>query len=443
MRAIDYLCTRPEVDSAKIGVTGNSGGGTQTCLMMLCDKRIAAAAPATFIMDREAYLRAGQPQDAEQIWTGMTAVGFDHEDILLGVAPKPVLVLSVTNDFFPIEATRKTVSNVKRIFELCGKADNLEMFEDISEHHYTPAMATKAAEFFSLHLLGRKNTPNSESIESIEPSRLHCTSKGVVSKDFADAKFVYDENKLHLKELEAKKASLSNTEQKKQALIWLKERVFKNRLECAPTLKRLKSGNINDLFIEACIWWSQEGLLNHAYTFRTLDNIDSRLPVTVAVWDGGTKNLASHMDWIYKTCRSGRSVLVFDNSATGNICADEINIYGYNNNYGTIHTFTTNLFWLDDSVCALRVYETIKLLDILEGWNGMDKDNIEFFTDGKLGLYAKLASYIDPRIKKIESFNSINSFKEIVNSKYYNNENFLELIMPGILKYMDVNDSLI
>lgn len=100
MRGIDYLCTRPEVDSDKIGVTGNSGGGTQTSLMMVCDPRIAAAAPATFIMNRRTYLFAGGAQDAEQIWPGMSALGFDHEDILLAVAPKPVRVLSVQYDFF-------------------------------------------------------------------------------------------------------------------------------------------------------------------------------------------------------------------------------------------------------------------------------------------------------------------------------------------------------
>ena len=65
MRGIDYLVSRPEVDPAKIGVTGNSGGGTQTSLVMLADPRVAAAAPATFIMNRDSYQRTGQPQDAE------------------------------------------------------------------------------------------------------------------------------------------------------------------------------------------------------------------------------------------------------------------------------------------------------------------------------------------------------------------------------------------
>jgi dipeptidyl aminopeptidase/acylaminoacyl peptidase len=55
MRGIDYLLTRPEVDPQRIGVTGNSGGGTQTAMMMLADPRISAAAPGTFLMNRHAY----------------------------------------------------------------------------------------------------------------------------------------------------------------------------------------------------------------------------------------------------------------------------------------------------------------------------------------------------------------------------------------------------
>ncbi|WJH33578.1 prolyl oligopeptidase family serine peptidase [Paenibacillus sp. CC-CFT747] len=104
MRAIDYLTTRPEVDPARIGVTGNSGGGTQTSMLMLADPRLAAAAPGTFIMSRQSYLITGQAQDAEQVWFGMSAAGLDHEDILLAMAPRPVLVLAVTNDFFLLKA---------------------------------------------------------------------------------------------------------------------------------------------------------------------------------------------------------------------------------------------------------------------------------------------------------------------------------------------------
>jgi hypothetical protein len=82
-------------------VTGNSGGGTPASLVMLADPRVAAAAPATFIMNRETYQRTGQPQDAEQIWPGFTGAGLDHEDILLAMAPKPGVRAGGDLRFFP------------------------------------------------------------------------------------------------------------------------------------------------------------------------------------------------------------------------------------------------------------------------------------------------------------------------------------------------------
>src|SRR5262245_42261756 len=49
MRALDYLVSRPEVDSTRIGCTGNSGGGTHTAYLSALDDRIKVAAPSCFI----------------------------------------------------------------------------------------------------------------------------------------------------------------------------------------------------------------------------------------------------------------------------------------------------------------------------------------------------------------------------------------------------------
>ena len=71
IRSVDYLCTRPEVDASRIGITGNSGGGIQTALAMVCEPRLAAAAPANFIMNRRTYMYSGQGQDGEGVWPGV------------------------------------------------------------------------------------------------------------------------------------------------------------------------------------------------------------------------------------------------------------------------------------------------------------------------------------------------------------------------------------
>ena len=49
MRALDYLLTRPEVDPARISVTGTSGGGFQSLYLAALDARIRVAAPSCFV----------------------------------------------------------------------------------------------------------------------------------------------------------------------------------------------------------------------------------------------------------------------------------------------------------------------------------------------------------------------------------------------------------
>ncbi|MEX2397300.1 MAG: acetylxylan esterase, partial [Balneolales bacterium] len=49
IRAVDYLLTRDEVDHARLGITGRSGGGTQTAYIAAMDERIHAAAPEAYI----------------------------------------------------------------------------------------------------------------------------------------------------------------------------------------------------------------------------------------------------------------------------------------------------------------------------------------------------------------------------------------------------------
>lgn len=440
MRAVDYLCTRPEVDPARIGVTGNSGGGLQTSMMMMCDPRIAAAAPATFIMNRRTYMYAGGAQDAEQIWPGFTAAGLDHEDLLLAMTPKPVLVLAVKYDFFPIEGTRETVARTRRFWEMYDKGDHLEYVEDTSTHKYTKHLARVAAEFFSKHLLGRTVSPSDESIRTVEPSLLWCTKSGQLQKEY-QARTVHHENVDRVITREKERAARPHEDRRSLALDWLRERVFATRTKCElnPRLD-MQKGLMDNLAVYNAIWWSQPGIFNHAYLFRDVRYEAERLPVTIAVWDGGTYGIREHIDWIRSTCDAGRTVMVLDVSGSGLLTPHTLNQRDPLEFYEILHKLTCDLYWLGDSLAALRTFDVLRAIDVLEELPDLDTSSIRLYGYGRHGMYALLASALDDRIGDFDWYKSIASIGDWVKSKYYNASDISSLIIPGMLHYFELAD---
>ncbi|WP_442512056.1 alpha/beta hydrolase family protein [Novipirellula sp. SH528] len=137
IRAIDYLLTRPEVDPDRIGVTGLSGGGTQTSYIGAVDQRVLAAAPTGFITSLSRLLGSIGPQDAEQVFYHGPLLGIDHADLLEVRAPKPTLQVTTTRDFFSIQGARETAAEVRQVFEVLGHPEHFDQVEDDYEHGFT------------------------------------------------------------------------------------------------------------------------------------------------------------------------------------------------------------------------------------------------------------------------------------------------------------------
>ncbi|MBN4060921.1 prolyl oligopeptidase family serine peptidase [bacterium AH-315-I18] len=413
MRGVDYLCSRAEVDSTRIGVTGNSGGGTQTSLMMLADPRVAAAAPGTFIMSRETYMWTGQAQDAEQIWPGFTAAGFDHEDILLAMCPKPVRVLAVTSDFFPIEGTRRTVQRCQRFWKMGKTPKNIDLVEDASIHSYTPRLAEAAADFFSKHLLGKTRIKPSD-VKLFPQKKLWCTESGQVRGEIRGARGVNEENVARLKEITQRP-----TATKSQTKAWLKRRVMAHRQPCPLNLRIAWNKTVNKLQVSAGFWFSQPNLCNEGLLFRSLKHADKTSPVTLAIWDQGCMSLKTHWTWIQKQCQSGRAVLVVDVSGSGHLEPNPFNAASPRQFYGVLHKLQDDLTWMDDDLAALRAYDVLRAIDVIGQWSNLTTEGLHLYAHGREGLYAQLAAPLDSRIKKIQVVGGLGSYAKITKARRY------------------------
>src|SRR5205807_4425715 len=96
-RAVDYLCSRPEVDRQHLGITGASGGGNQSMYAGALDERFSAVVPVCSVGTYQAYLRAACC--VCELLPG--ALRFAEEgDVLALVAPRALLVVNATQDAF-------------------------------------------------------------------------------------------------------------------------------------------------------------------------------------------------------------------------------------------------------------------------------------------------------------------------------------------------------
>ena len=442
MRAIDYLCTRPEVDPHRIGAAGSSGGSTQTCMLMLTDPRLAAAAPVNFLTSRRAYLYTGGAQDAEQIWPGFSADGFDHENFLAAMAPRPVLVCAADSDFFPIEGTRATVERSRRFWELHEAEDQLQLFVDQAPHRFTTPQAQHVAAFFAHHLNGVTVNANSHLPQSPEISALRVTKTGQVMTSFADARDAIDDNTDRLNELAHQRDSLDEPTRRDRALTWLRDVVYAHRHPCEAIPRCYATAERDGISVSKYLWWSQPGLMNHGLCFQesSLPEPSEDRPITLAVWEGGTAAVSHHLDWIRETCAQGRNVWVLDISGTGELEPHPINARPLHGLFGTVYRLADDLIWLNDSLVALRVYDVLRALEMIPGLDGNSATDIHLHAHDRHGIYARLAAVLDNRVQQIESDHAFGSFDAWIRPRCYNEQDTKEFILPGVLQFFDLPD---
>jgi cephalosporin-C deacetylase-like acetyl esterase len=200
IRAIDYMLTRKEVDPARLGITGHSGGGTQTSCIFAFDDRIKAAASVNYITGFRRLLESIGPQDAEQNFYRGIISGITHADLLAVRAPAPSLILAGTYDFFSIQGARETYDEVKRTYAAYGKEASLALVEDDWGHGYTRKLRESVYAFFQENL-NMPGDPSDLEVTILKQEELMITPTGHVATSVENAETVFSLNRKRAEEL--------------------------------------------------------------------------------------------------------------------------------------------------------------------------------------------------------------------------------------------------
>jgi dienelactone hydrolase len=186
MRAVDYLLTRPEVDPARLSITGTSGGGLQTAWIAALDERIAVVAPSCYVtalpMRMANRIFEDPDSDGEQDPAGLVSSGIDHPGLLALVYPRPLIIASAIRDFVPIEGARRTYREMAALYGRFGKADRLAFTQGYHAHSYSPENRLAAFAFLD-RFNGLPVRDSLAAVTLLEPKDLRCTPTGQVRVD--------------------------------------------------------------------------------------------------------------------------------------------------------------------------------------------------------------------------------------------------------------------
>jgi dienelactone hydrolase len=173
IRALDYLQSRPEVDGAKLGMTGRSGGGAYTWLTAALDERVKVAVPVAGMTDLQNYVVDGCVAGHCDCMFIVNTYRWDYPKMAALIAPRPLLFSNSDKDtIFPLDGVQRVHRAVAAIYKLYNAADKLGLLITEGPHKDTQDLQVPAFRWFNRFLKGEEPLIRTPAEKLLPPKAL-------------------------------------------------------------------------------------------------------------------------------------------------------------------------------------------------------------------------------------------------------------------------------
>jgi poly(3-hydroxybutyrate) depolymerase len=139
-RLLDWALENLPVDSDRIGITGNSTGGTISLFAAALDERITLSAPGSYFCTFAGSIGSIHHCECNYV-PGLLTLG-EMPDVAGLIAPRPFIAINGQEDpIFPIEEVYKAFDHLKNIYTVAEAPEHVALFVGQGGHRYYKAGA--------------------------------------------------------------------------------------------------------------------------------------------------------------------------------------------------------------------------------------------------------------------------------------------------------------
>jgi cephalosporin-C deacetylase-like acetyl esterase len=437
MRGVDYLSARKDVDAARIGAFGCSGGGTATAYFAALDDRVKVAMSACYITSFQELLASPTGvQDAEQTIPHFIEQGMDFGDWVELFAPKPYAIISTTNDMFPFAGAKQTYEEAKRIYGLYGAEDKLQWITGPGGHGNLMPIAGPILTFLARHLNNSTAEATYTAVPLAHREDLICTPTGQVSTSIG-GETVYSLNRKRAETLLPAVHALANRTDIERLQTRLRQDI--RSITAVTAEPGAKPPSVGVTATEP-----RTGYRIETFTLRGDDGIefsgyagvperDGAKPAVLMLNSLPKERFAAAGGDFDRLVQSGRVVMVVQPRpsppGTEGLKSPLL---------GVFNLLSLRAFLVGKTIVGMRMDDAIHAVDWLSTRKDVDASAVTAYGEGSLGVVLLHAAALDLRIKRVVVENSLASYRMIVDEPIHRNVS--EVVLPGVLRKYDMGD---
>lgn len=437
MRALDYLLTRPEVDPKHVGITGNSGGGTETTWLCGVEPRWTMAAPSCFVTTFRRNMENELPADTEQCPPRCIAKGLDHLDFLAAMAPKPVIILAKEKDFFDVRGSEEAYARLRDLYSLLDAKDNLRFFAGPTEHGYSQENREAMYRWFN-HVTKISDAETEPALTIEKPEELHCTPTGQVAAMNSRTVFSFTRDAAKAQTMKEHAWKEGELERAVAKVLKLPERVH------VPDYRILRPVNNRKYPLPFATTYAVEtepGAFAIVYRLSEKPHLSrptrepGRAVLYVSHQSADAELREEPLIGELLKNESGSTFYTCDVRGIGDSRPETCGANAFTNPYGSDYFYAVHGIMLDRPYAWQRTFDVLRVLDLIRN---VGHREIHLVAKGWGAIPATFAALLSDKVTQVTLKNALTSYADVATSELYSWP--LSSFVPGVLSSFDLPD---